>query len=78
MKLDDLFTIGSSLASNGERNYKIGVDKVVDLKNPKLKLDNTDVSRADFVTFIDENGNDKYDKGEKFLKGVEITVGKTK
>lgn len=76
MKLDDLFTIGSSLASNGERNYKIGVDKVVDLKNPKLKLDNTDVSRADIVTFIDENGNDKYDKGEKFLKGVEITVGK--
>lgn len=76
MKLDDLFTIGSSLASNGERNYKVGIDKVIDLKNPKFKLDNTDVSRANIIAFIDENGNDEYEENEKYLKGVEVTTGK--
>lgn len=78
MKLDDLFTVGSNISSKGERNYHFGIDKIIDLENPKLKIENLDISRANIFAYLDNNGNDKYDKGEEFLEGVEIRTGKQK
>lgn len=39
------------------------------------KVDSVDVSRVKTIAYIDENNNNKYDKGEKRVEGVEITLG---
>lgn len=76
MKLMDLINV----AFNGDRdknfNLSLGVDKVIDLKNPTIKIDSTNTSRLFIKTFIDENNNNIFDKGEVGVSGVEVEVGK--
>lgn len=75
VKLDNWLKIDTTLSDNGERNHRIGIDKIVDLKNPGVYLDSMDNSRVKVITFIDENNNDLYDPGEESVSGAEVKIG---
>ncbi|MGL5277737.1 MAG: hypothetical protein ACRC8M_01470 [Cetobacterium sp.] len=75
MKLDNWLKIDTNLSDDGSRNHRIGVDKVIDLKNPTINLDTMDNSRVKVITFIDGNNNDIYDNNEEIVPGVEVNLG---
>lgn len=78
MKLDDFLNVDANYLSNGYFGINAGIDKIIDLKNPMNKINNLDVSRAEVVAFVDENNNDIFDKGEQFLKDIEVEIGNIK
>lgn len=78
MTLDSWFKFDLDGDEHGNHSMRVGVDKIIDLKNPSLHLDNMDVSRATITTFVDANNNNIYDKGEKVVDGVEVTLGTEK
>lgn len=75
VKLEDWLEIGSNFNKTGRQEYKVGIDRIVDLRNPLKKVDSMDVSRVKVITFIDENNNNTFDKIEKTVEGVEIAIG---
>lgn len=76
--LDGWFTFDADVDKAGKRNFSVGIDRVIDLKKPKERLNSADVSRANIITFVDENHNNIYDKGERLVPGVEIETGNKK
>ncbi|MGL5936121.1 MAG: hypothetical protein ACRCZI_10940, partial [Cetobacterium sp.] len=75
MKIDDWFKFDNNLSSDGARSHRIGIDKVIDLKNPTKKIDTMDSSRVRVITFIDTNNNNIYDENEELVSGVEVKMG---
>ncbi len=75
MNYDNWMKISSRFGKDGTQNHSIGLDRIIDLKNPKEKITSIDVSRVKAITYIDENNNNQYDDGEKRIDGVEITLG---
>ncbi|WP_426711477.1 hypothetical protein [Cetobacterium sp. SF1] len=75
LKLDNWFEIGTYLEKNGENKGYVGIDKVIDLKNPMAKVEDLDSSRLEVISFIDCNNNNKFDEGEKVTGNVEVTLG---
>ncbi len=75
VKLDNWLKIDTNLSDDGAQNYRIGIDKIIDLKNPTTKLDTMDNSRVKAITFIDSNNNNIYDVGEELVPGVEVNIG---
>lgn len=78
IKLDDWLTIDNSFNDTGARNHRIGIDKVIDLKKPTLKIDSIDTSRVKVITFIDKNNNNIYDPDEERVSNVEVKIGNDK
>ena len=78
MTLDSWFTFDVDGDEHGNNNVRVGFDRIIDLKNPSLEVDNMDVSRAEIITFVDNNNNNMYDKGEPRVSGVEVTLGSHK
>lgn len=74
----DWFTFETNADKTGNRDFKFGVDKTIDLKKPNEKIDNLDVSRVNVKTFIDDNNNNIYDIGEKTIDGVDVEIGNKK
>ena len=75
IKLDNWLKIDTTLSDDGARNHRIGIDKIVDLKNPRVNLDTMDNSRVKVITFVDKNNNDLYDPDEDIVPGVEVKIG---
>lgn len=75
IKLDNWLKVDTDLSDDGSQNYRLGIDKVIDLKKPSMKLDTMDNSRVKVITFIDANNNDIYDKGEERVSNVEVGLG---
>lgn len=75
MRIADWFNIDSDFDKKGNRTHKVGVDKIIDLKNPMVKVDSMDNSRVKVLTFIDDNNNNIWDENEKVIEGVEVTLG---
>lgn len=75
MTLDSWFKFDVDGDEHGNNNVRVGIDRIIDLKNPKLEVDNMDVSRAKIITFVDQNNNNMYDKGEPRVEGVEVKLG---
>lgn len=75
MKLDNWLKFDTNLSDDGAQSHRIGVDKIVDLKNPSVNLDTMDNSRVKVITFIDSNNNDIYDANEEIVPGVEVNIG---
>lgn len=75
MTLDSWFTFDVDGDEHGNNTVRVGIDRIIDLKNPKLEVDNMDVSRAKIITFVDQNNNNLYDKGEPRVEGVEVKLG---
>lgn len=78
VKLDDWLTIDNSFNDTGARNHRIGIDRVIDLKKPNVKLDSMDTSRVKVITFIDKNNNNVYDPDEERVSNVEVKIGNDK
>lgn len=75
VKIDDWLKIDNTFSDSGARNHRIGIDKIVDLKNPKKRIDSMDSSRVKVTAFVDTNNNDILDEGEERVEGVEVKIG---
>lgn len=60
----------------GNQEYKIGIDRITDLKNPKEHIKSMDSSPVKAIAFVDINDNNQKDEGEKVLKNVDVKIGK--
>lgn len=78
VKLDNWLRIDTNLKNDGTRNHRVGIDRIFDLKNPTVDIDNMNSSRVKVITFIDSNNNDIYDAGDKIVPGVEVNIGDKK
>ena len=78
IKVDDWLKIDNTLSDDGARNHRVGIDKVIDLKNPTKRIDSMDSSRVRVVTFVDANNNNIWDIGEERVEGVEVKIGNDK
>lgn len=76
MKLADFLSFDTNYQSDGKVGMSVGIDKIIDLRNPMYNLTNIDVSRAEVVGFVDANDNDTYDSEEQLLDNMEVTIGK--
>lgn len=75
LKLDDWLKFDTNLNSDGTQMHRIGIDRIIDLKKPTLKVDNIDSSRVKVITYIDSNNNNLYDENEEIVPGVEVNIG---
>lgn len=75
MNYDNWLKITSAFDENRKRDHSVGLDRIIDLKNPLKNLNSIDVSRIKAITYIDENNNNEYDSNEEKIQGVEITIG---
>lgn len=57
--------------------YKIGIDRITDLRNPTKKIDSMESSPVEVTTFIDLNDNNQFDtaSGEYGVSKVEVKIG---
>ncbi|MCQ8212744.1 hypothetical protein NON08_09460 [Cetobacterium somerae] len=78
LNYDNWLSAGMFAGKNGAQNYKLGVDKVVDLKNVTRNIESMNSSRVKVIAFVDENSNNIYDSGEKLVDNVEIKIGSQK
>lgn len=75
LKLDNWFEIGTSLEKGGRKNTHVGIDRVINLKNPKVNMNSLENTNIKAIAFLDKNNNNKFDKGEKRVPNVEVNVG---
>lgn len=75
LNYDNWLSAGMFAGKNGEQNYKLGVDKIVDLKDITRNVESMNSSRVKVIAFVDEDGNNIYDSGEKLVDNVEIKIG---
>lgn len=59
----------------GNQEYRIGIDRITDLRNPKEKIKSMDSSPVKAIAFVDINDNNQKDEDEKVLKNVDIKIG---
>lgn len=78
VSLDSWFTFDADADKEGNRNISLGVDRIIDLRDPLKKVDSTSVSRAKIITFIDANNNNIYDKGEPVVPDIEVRIGQNR
>lgn len=78
MNLDNLLEFDSMFDKEGNQEYKIGIDRITDLRNPKAKITSMDSSRLKVITFVDLNNNNLLDEGEQRIDNVEVKVGNQK
>lgn len=74
-KYDNWFNFESFVDKKGNQEYKIGIDRITDLKNPKIKLDTMDSCRIKTITFIDLNDNNICDEDEPRIDNVKVKIG---
>ncbi|MGL4511192.1 hypothetical protein, partial [Cetobacterium sp.] len=75
LKYDNWFNFDSFVDKKGNQEYKIGIDRITDLKNPREKIENIDSSRVKVITFIDLNNNNTLDDGEPKIDNVKVKIG---
>ena len=66
-----------SFMKKDDFNYKVGIDRIIDLRNPTKKINTMESSPVEVTTFIDLNDNNKFDKdnGEYGVSKVEVKIG---
>ncbi|MGL5725168.1 hypothetical protein [Cetobacterium sp.] len=75
LSYDNWLKIASSFDKDGSRTHTVGLDRIIDLKNPTKNISSIDVSRVKVITFIDENDNNILDADERTIDNVEVTIG---
>lgn len=75
LKYDNWFNFDSYADKKGNQEYKIGLDRITDLKNPKMNLETMDSCRVKVITFIDLNDNNICDKDEPRIDNVKVKIG---
>lgn len=66
-----------SFMKKDDFNYKVGIDRIIDLRNPTKKIDSMESSPVEVTTFIDLNDNNHFDtaSGEYGVSKVEVKIG---
>ncbi len=66
-----------SFMKKDDFNYKVGIDRIVDLRNPTKKIASMESSPVEVTTFIDLNDNNQFDtaSGEYGVSKVEVKIG---
>ena len=59
----------------GNQEYKVGIDRITDLRKPKANIKSMDSSPVKAIAFVDINNNNKKDPEEKVIKNVDIKIG---
>lgn len=75
MKLDNWLRYEGSADKLGNQSHRIGIDRIIDLKNPRVDISSMNSSRVRVITFVDMNNNDIYDEGEQRVEKVEVKIG---
>lgn len=75
MNYDNWLNFESFIDKKGNQDYKVGIDRITDLKNPTKKVKSMESSPVKVLTFLDLNNNNKFDKGERGVSKVEVTIG---
>lgn len=78
LKLDNWLEFGNSYERHGDRRTYIGIDRVVNLKNPIENMNSLENTVIKAVAFLDKNDNNIMDKDEERVEGVEVTLGERK
>lgn len=79
LNYNNWFNFESEADKKGNQRYKVGIDRITDLRNPKANIRSIESSPVEVTAFIDMNNNDKFDEGEKTAKNIEIKLaGETK
>ncbi|WP_300341576.1 hypothetical protein [Fusobacterium sp.] len=71
---DNFLKITGRGGDRGSRHLKVGIDRVIDLKDIRRPVEDIDSSRVKVIAFIDENDNNSYDEGEERVDNVEIKI----
>lgn len=78
INIDNWLKISSNFDKLGNQDHKIGIDRIIDLKNPLANIETMDSSRVKVITFVDLNNNNKLDVGEERVQNVEVNIGNKK
>lgn len=79
LNYNNWFNFESEADKKGNQRYKVGIDRITDLRNPKANIRSIESSPVEVTAFIDMNNNDKFNEGEKIAKNIEIKLaGETK
>lgn len=78
LKFDNWLEFGSLLEKNGNKRTYVGIDRVVNLKNPMQNMNSLENTVVRAIAFLDRNDNNKFDKDEERISDVEITLGQKK
>lgn len=78
LKLDNWLEFGNSYERHGNRRTYIGIDRVVNLKNPIENMNSLENTTVKAIAFLDKNDNNIMDKTEERVEGVEIVLGERK
>ncbi|WP_426709721.1 hypothetical protein [Cetobacterium sp. SF1] len=76
LQYDNWFNFDMFVDKKGNQEYKFGLDRIIDLQNPRKTIENMDSTRVKVITFVDSNNNDIYDKGERKINNVKVKIGK--
>lgn len=74
LNYDNFLKITGRAGEKGSRGLRVGVDRVIDLKNITSSVDTMDSSRVKVIAFIDGNDNNIYDEGEVKVDNVEVKI----
>lgn len=79
LNYNNWFNFESEADKRGNQQYKVGIDRITDLRNPKANIRSIESSPVEVTAFIDMNNNDKFDENERIAKNIEIKLaGETK
>ena len=78
VKLDNWFEVGTLLEKNGNKRTYVGIDRVVNLKNPTKNMNSLENTVVRAIAFLDRNDNNLLDKDEERIPDVEVALGQNK
>lgn len=78
LKFDNWLEFGSMLEKNGNKRTYVGIDRVINLKNPMQNMNSLENTVVRAIAFLDRNDNNKFDQGEERISDVEVTLGQKK
>ena len=78
LKFDNWLEFGSLLEKNGSKRTYVGIDRVINLKNPMQNMNSLENTVVRAIAFLDRNDNNKFDQGEERISDVEVTLGQKK
>ena len=75
LKYENLFSYDGETDKKGNQKHKIGIDRITDLKNPRVNIESLSSSRVKVITFIDINDNNICDEDEPRIDNVKVKIG---
>lgn len=75
LKLQNWLELGAYWAKDERKSAYIGIDRVINLKNPLVNMNNIDSTNIKVIAFLDGNNNNIIDEGEERVSNVDVKLG---